>query len=101
MWVLYGQGTNGINVPLMVFNSKNDALGYLSGIPEIEPLMKEAKEHRGIWFLSIDFEELENELGEEVLEKFFISHYFGCGGCYGLSIEEKDMGVPLFVWNFD
>ena len=106
LYVVTGEGPNGLQIPLVPFLSKEKAVEFIAKFP---------KHLEGENVLDYDFSELEgiyrddeddecqSALGKPLYEALFKngSYYPGCGGVYALVILEVTPGQPMVSWDLD
>lgn len=101
---IVGEGSNGLEIPLLVFANEAEANKYLeeSGINQF------IGENQ---WLSEEFSE--GEVGRNpdddddepapIYAKLFKdgNYYAGCGGCYRLHVRTYEFGQPMVGWDLD
>ena len=96
LFAVTGVGPNGLEIPLVIFSSREKAEQFISQFPKDEKYPNE---------LDTDFTEREGiYLDErELYSKLFRDGYYypGCGGCYSLRILEVEEGKPMVGWDLD
>ena len=89
-WVLVGYGANSVEVPSLIFSSREAALAHLV------PLLGEPNDRMG--WKSPDNDE---KATPEDMAPFFTRYYGGCGGCYSFGLEEVHEGRPFVGFDLD
>lgn len=104
IYAVIGNGPNELQIPLVMFPSKEEADAFVSQFPESE-------KYQG--WLSCDFTDSSGEYDPQLAEVpgeihslyfklFKDGHYYpGCGGCYSLEVCEVKFGEPMVGWDLD
>lgn len=93
IWMIIGLGPNNIEIPLVPFETKEEAEGLVSRLP-IDPVTN---------WLSEEFYD-DGLDGDDPLYRLLFDggrYYGGCGGCYKLEIREVFFGKPMVGWDLD
>ena len=101
--VVIGLGPNSIEVPLLVFENKENARSFIEG-----DLKLQLNENGNFCEIDLESETEEQENDDDYVNplcrKLFANdgnYYGGCGECYALKIKEIEIGKPIVIWNFD
>lgn len=106
LYVVAGVGPNSLEIPLVIFPSKEEAETFVEQFP---------KQGSSSTMLDFDFIEVEgiyrddeddngySEVGKSLYTKLFKngSYYPGCGGVDSLRILEVEYGTPMVAWDLD
>ena len=106
LYVVAGEGPNSLQIPLVPFLSKEEAVEFIAKFP---------KHPEGKNVLDYDFAECEgvyrddeddegqSALGKPLYAALFKegNYYPGCGGVYALVILEVTPGQPMVSWDLD
>ena len=116
MFILKAQAVNDLEIPFMVFETKEQYDKWFNKIKEemtelgiIEHLKIYQKEQEYDYY--IDFEQIDNKIDyEEInklskedafIKKFFTRYYFECGGPGPMKLIEVKPGEPFIQWDLD
>lgn len=100
--MVIGEGPNGLEIPLVPFNSREDAEEFVKQFPtEGDGYLSDAFSEGDAPYTDEDYEH--TELGASLYGALFKdgSYYSGCGGCYRLQIVEAQFGQPMVGWDLD
>jgi hypothetical protein len=76
VYVVVGQGPNDVEVPCLIFKTKEEADIYVRNNPAPEE-------------------------DSELATPYFTQFYGGCGGCYNMVVKEVEFGKQFVGWNLD
>lgn len=96
-----GVGPNDLEIPLVMFPSKEEAEEFTKQFPTEEKgwLAEEFSEQQGEYGFDDDDEEIIHPLYLKLFKDG--NYYSGCGGCYDLRIREVEFGKPIVGWDLD
>lgn len=100
MWVLIGDGANGLQIPAMLWSDKEKAIAKC-----IELLGKPSQEKDGKFYWELEESEFDHDK-EEFIKKagadlIYTYYYDGCGECSRATLKEIEEGVPFVHWDLD
>lgn len=103
--VLIGHGGNGLQIPIMFFESMESGEKFLSELinHEVESL----RSKKGSIFIRMDEEDSRDKyfiptVGDKFpVEKVLTGYYSGCGGAYDFELREVPFGTPFINWDLD
>jgi hypothetical protein len=98
-WVLVGLGPNNVEIPALIFGSKEAANKFCERFIDIR-----IREDDTTWY-PIDFlvgsKDYNEETDEDDSRKFYTHYYDGCGACYGFELRKVEEGKPFVQWDLD
>ncbi len=106
LFAVAGVGPNDLEIPLVIFSSREKAEQFISQFPKDEEypdgLDTDFTELEGIYKDEETVDQLSDK-GRELYSKLFRDGYYypGCGGCYSLRILEVEEGKPMVGWDLD
>lgn len=97
--VLIGYGPNDVKIPILVFESIDQARKHCNKLFGIES-------PNDTWDLNLEVKSPYAHIKEEKgppfkIEELFKSYYGGCGECYRARIQEVNPGEAFGTWNLD
>lgn len=113
--VVIANGPNWLEIPVLLFQTKEEAEAHLNGISFLERKVKTKAAFKGdedeiglvYWYFPEGSEcdpEAEDDDGVHPdLKKLFKdgSYYDGCGGVSSFTIKEFEFGIPMVSWDLD
>jgi hypothetical protein len=99
-WVLVGHGPNNVEIPALIFGSKEAANEFCEKLGEPKPLYDGGPLIWEVDFLvgSRDYNE---ETDEDDSKRFYTHYYDGCGACYYFELSKVEEGKPFVKWDLD